>query len=74
MTPFSFVQEASSAEEMVKKMWHALMLLTEGWGDERREKGWELGRSMEQALRAQQGDGKVAITSVALLITAKRAS
>jgi hypothetical protein len=49
------------------------MLLTEGWGDERRGTGWELGRSMEKALRAQQGDGKVAITSVALLVIAKRA-
>jgi hypothetical protein len=57
---------------MVKKMWHVLMLLTEGWGDERKAMGWKLARSMEQGLRAGQGDGRVAITSVALLITARR--
>jgi hypothetical protein len=72
ITPFSFIQEASSAEQMVKKMWHVLMLLTEGWGDERKAMGWKLARSMEQGLRAGQGDGRVAITSVALLITARR--
>lgn len=48
------------------------MLHTMAWGDERRDKGWELGQTIEKVLRDQQGDGPVEIRSVVLLITAKR--
>ena len=72
VTPYTFKQRAESAEDMACKMWHVLMLHTLGWGEERREKGWELGQTMARVLREQQGDGEVEINSVVLLVTAKR--
>lgn len=59
---------------MAKKMWHATMLHTQAWGEDRREKGWELFREMERVMEREikEGSGRVAIPSVALLVTAKR--
>lgn len=48
------------------------MLHTSAWGEERREKGWELGEMIETVLREQQGDGVVSINSVVLIVKARR--
>ena len=72
ITPHAYEHTAPSPDIMAKKMRHAIMLHTLGWGVERKEKGWELRQAVESVLRAQQGDCEVKVTSVVLLITAQR--
>lgn len=72
ITPYTFTHSAGSAAEMARKMWLVLMLYTMGWGEERKHSGWELGQAVEEALKLQQGEGMVEITSVALLVKAQR--
>lgn len=70
--PHPIVHTASTPKHFAKKMRHVLMLHTAGWGEERQDKGWALGQTIEEVLRAQHGEGQVKIHSVVLVITAKR--
>lgn len=70
--PLPISHSAATPRAFAKKMGHVLTLHTAGWGDERQDKGWALGQSIEGVLREQQGEGRVTIHSVVLLITAKR--
>ena len=72
MIPRAIAHRASSAKDMARKMRHVIMLHTQAWGEERRDKGWELGQMVENVLREQQGADDVTISSAILLITAKR--
>lgn len=72
VTPHAFKQTAKDARDMARKMRHVIMLHTLMWGEERRDKGWELGEMVERVLRESQGDGEVSINSVVLLISARK--
>nr|XP_018261255.1 uncharacterized protein I303_05691 [Kwoniella dejecticola CBS 10117]OBR83413.1 hypothetical protein I303_05691 [Kwoniella dejecticola CBS 10117] len=72
VTPFEFQQYADSPKEMARKMWPVVKIITSQWGERQGELGWTMFEKIEELLRRDQGDGRVKIISVALIVTAKK--
>ncbi|WWC71757.1 uncharacterized protein I206_105716 [Kwoniella pini CBS 10737] len=72
INPYEFIQTALNTEDMARKMHHVVKIVTNSWGIEQQELGWKVFEKIEELLRRNQGDGEVKITSVALIITAKK--
>ncbi|WWC90912.1 uncharacterized protein L201_005850 [Kwoniella dendrophila CBS 6074] len=70
--PYEFTQTAESAAEMSRKMHHVVKIVTSKWGSEQRELGWKVFEKIEDLLIREQGKGPVKITSVALIVTARK--
>lgn len=66
----NFRQKADSPKDMAKKMLIAVMMYTRMWGEKRESQGWQILCEIEKAMEREPD---VSITSVALIVTAKKA-